>query len=120
MTDTEEKKSSELVAEVAEHLKKIYSLEPDQIEQMIQISASSISETLSQARKELSAEDFAALSASGHKAKGVLLGIGLNEQAELARQIELKGKASETADYLGLLDNLEKKLQPLLALNNGV
>jgi PAS domain S-box-containing protein len=120
MTDTEEKKSSDLVAEVAEHLKKIYSLEPDQVEQMVQISASSISETLSQARKELAGDDLVALSASGHKAKGVLLGIGLNEQAELARQIELKGKTSETADYLGLLDRLEKELQPLLALNNGV
>ncbi len=119
-TDMEEKKNNGLVAGVAEHLKNIYSLEPEQVEQMVQISASSISETLAQARKELAADDLASLSASGHKAKGVLLGIGLNDQAELVRQIELKGKAGEAADYLGLLDRLEKELQPLLALNDGV
>ena len=119
-TYTEAKKSGGLAVEVAEHLKKIYSLDSDQAEQMVHISASSISETLVQARKELAAGDLTALSASGHKVKGVLLGIGLQEEAELARQIEMKGKAGEEADYADLLDKLEDGLQSLLALNSGV
>jgi HPt (histidine-containing phosphotransfer) domain-containing protein len=115
----EEKKNDGLVAAVAEHLKNIYSLEPDQVEQMVRISASSISETLAQAKEELAADDLRALSGSGHKAKGVLLGIGLKEEAELARQLELKGKAGEAADYAGLLARLEEALQPLLMLNSA-
>jgi len=120
MTGIKEQKNGGLVAAVAEHLKTIYSLEPDQVEQMVQISASSISETLAQAKEELAADDLRALSASGHKAKGVLLGIGLKDEAELARQIELKGKAEEQADYAVLLNRLEEALQPLLMLNSGV
>jgi PAS domain S-box-containing protein len=119
MTGMEERKSGGLVAAVAEHLKNIYSLDPDQVEQMVRISASSISETLAQAKKELAAGDLRSLSGSGHKAKGVLLGIGLKEEAELARQIELKGKAGEAADYAGLLVRLEEALQPLLMLNSA-
>ncbi|WP_417910194.1 PAS domain S-box protein [Candidatus Electronema sp. PJ] len=116
MADTEEKKLGGLLAEVAEHLKNIYSLDPEQVEQMMQISASSISETLAQAKEALAAGDLDTLSATGHKAKGVLLGIGLKEEADLARQIELKGKSGEEADYSGLLDRLEAGLQPLLVL----
>ena len=119
MTGTEEKKSGGLVTAVAEHLKNIYSLEPDQVEQMVQISANSISETLAQAKRELAADDLHALSASGHKVKGVLLGIGLKEEAELARQIEQKGKVEEVADYAGLLTRLEEALQSLLLLNSA-
>ena len=74
---------------------------------------------MAQAKQERAAADLSALSGSGHKAKGVLLGIGLNEEAELARQIELQGKAGETADYAGLLARLEEALQPLLMLNSA-
>uniref|UniRef100_UPI004056301B PAS domain S-box protein n=1 Tax=Candidatus Electronema sp. TaxID=2698783 RepID=UPI004056301B len=111
--------NGELVAKVAAHLSEMYQLEPDQVEQMVQISADSIKETLEQARKDLASGELAALSAAGHKAKGVLLGIGLKEAAELARQVELKGKTGEAADYGGLLDQLEEGLRPLLARSGG-
>jgi PAS domain S-box-containing protein len=119
MTDTEEQKYSGLAAKVAEHLRTIYGLDSEQVEQMVQISASSIGETLTEAKKLLAAGDLAALSALGHKAKGVLLGIGLNEEAEFARQIELKGKSGEETDYAGLLKRLEEGLSSLLILNGG-
>jgi PAS domain S-box-containing protein len=115
-----QEKNSGLLAKVAEHLKTIYSLEPEQVEQMVALSSSSIGETLAQARQALAKGDLAALSAAGHKAKGVLLGIGLNEDAETARQIELQGKAGGAAvDYSGLLDRLESGLRPLLELNSN-
>ncbi len=111
-------KNGGLLAKVAEHLKTIYSLEPEQVEQMVALSSSSVGEALAQARQLLAAGDLAALSAVGHKAKGVLLGIGLNDEADLARQIELKGKAGEQIDYGGLLDRLASGLRPLLELNS--
>ncbi len=111
--------NGELVAKVAAHLSEMYQLDPEQVEQMVQISADSISETLTQAREALASGGLPALSAAGHKAKGVLLGIGLEEAADLARQVELKGKAGEAADYSGLLDQLEERLRPLLAMSGG-
>ncbi|MCW5200981.1 response regulator, partial [Desulfobulbus sp. F4] len=119
MADMEEQKYSGLVAKVADFLKITYELEPEQVEQMVQISASSIGETLAEAQKMLAAGDTVALSAAGHKAKGVLLGIGLEEEANIARQIELKGKVGEEADYAGLLAQLEAGLHSLLAMNDG-
>ncbi len=115
----DKKKNSELVDRVADHLKTAYSLEEDQVGQMIQLSASSISDTLTQADDALAADDLSALSASGHKAKGALASIGLTEAAELARQIELNGKTGERADYAGLLFRLKEELKPLLALKDG-
>ncbi|MCI5157997.1 MAG: PAS domain S-box protein, partial [Candidatus Electrothrix sp. AUS1_2] len=81
-TDMIEKRENDntLITSVAEHLKNIYSLEPDQVEQMIQLSARSISETLEQARQAVRDNDLASLSAAGHKAKGILLGVGLKDQ----------------------------------------
>jgi CheY-like chemotaxis protein len=119
MADTEERKSEGLLAEIAEHLKNIYNLDSEQVAQMTQISASSISETLAQAKEALAAGELDTLSAAGHKAKGVLLGIGLQEAADLARQIELKGKSGEKADYSVLLDRLEEGLRPLLLLRSS-
>lgn len=116
MVETKEKKSGDLVTKVAEHLKNIYSLDPEQVEQMVQISATSISESLVEARQNVTAGDLVALSGQGHKVKGVLLGIGLNEEAEIARQIELNGREGKEVDYSLLIDQLEARMQPLLAL----
>ncbi|XOF32704.1 MAG: PAS domain S-box protein [Candidatus Electrothrix sp. YB6] len=117
----EQKKENDnlLLANVAEHLKTVYSLEPDQVEQMIQLSARSISETLEQARQALADRDLTMLSAAGHKAKGILLGVGLKEDAEQARKIEVAGKEGADADYQGIISCLEENLQPLLLLFSG-
>lgn len=117
----EQKKENDnlLLANVAEHLKTVYSLEPDQVEQMVQLSARSISETLEQARQALADRDLTMLSAAGHKAKGILLGVGLKEDAEQARKIEAAGKEGADADYQGMISCLEENLQPLLLLFSG-
>ncbi len=112
-------KNNALIANVADHLKNTYSLEPEQVEQMIQLSSRSISETLEQAKQALADNDLASLSASGHKAKGILLGVGLNIEAEQARQIEASGKEGEDANYQGMIAKLEENIQPLLALSSG-
>ncbi|MCI5197714.1 MAG: hypothetical protein D3919_16130, partial [Candidatus Electrothrix sp. AW5] len=58
----EEKKENDntLLTNVAEHLKNIYSLEPDQVEQMIHLSSRSISETFEQARQAVADNDLPA------------------------------------------------------------
>ena len=117
----EQKRENEnaLLTNIAEHLKNIYSLEPDQVEQMIQLSSRSISETFEQARQAVRDNDLAELSAAGHKAKGILLGVGLKDEAELARKIEAVSKEGQDEDYHGMMAQLEDDLQPLLKLTSG-
>ncbi len=117
----EEKKENDnvLLANVAEHLKNIYSLEPDQVEQMIQLSSRSISETFEQAWQAVTAHDLTALSAAGHKAKGILLGVGLKDEAEQARKIEAASKGGLEENYRAMMEQLEDDLRSLLQLNSG-
>ncbi|RWX50295.1 Hpt domain-containing protein [Candidatus Electrothrix marina] len=86
---------------------------------MIQLSSRSISETFEQARQAVRDNDLAELSAAGHKAKGILLGVGLKDEAELARKIEAVSKEGQDEDYHGMMAQLEDDLQPLLKLTSG-
>ncbi len=117
----EEKKENDniLLTNVAEHLKNIYSLEPDQVEQMVRLSSRSISETFEQAWQAVTAHDLAALSAAGHKAKGILLGVGLKDEAEQARKIEVASKEGQEEDYRAMMEQLEDNLRFLLQLTSG-
>jgi PAS domain S-box-containing protein len=116
--DTVPEKEQDLIAKVAEYLKNIYSLEPEQVEQMVQLSAQSIAETLGQAKEALAKKDLPGLSAAGHKAKGILLGIGLKDEADQARQIEMASKEEKDLDYMAILKNLEDTLQSLFVLSS--
>jgi CheY-like chemotaxis protein len=119
MMEQKRENDNALLTNVAEHLKNIYSLDPDQVEQMIQLSSRSISETFEQAKQAMKDNNLEDLSAAGHKAKGILLGVGLKDEAELARKIEAASKEGEDEDYHGLMAQLEDDLQPLLKLTSG-
>ena len=119
MMEQKRENDNALLTNVAEHLKNIYSLDPDQVKQMIQLSSRSISETFDQARQAVKDNDLEALSAAGHKAKGILLGVGLKDEAEQARKIEAASKEGQDYDYHGLMAQLEDDLQPLLKLTSG-
>ena len=119
MREEKQENDNILLTNVAEHLKNIYSLEPDQVEQMIQLSSRSVSETLEQARQAVAENDLAALSAAGHKAKGILLGVGLKDEADQARNIEVASKEGQNVDYNAMMAQLEENLQPLLQLTSG-
>jgi CheY-like chemotaxis protein len=119
MMEQKRENDDALLTNVAEHLKNIYSLDPDQVEQMIQLSSRSISETFEQAKQAVKDNNLEDLSAAGHKAKGILLGVGLKDEAELARKIEAASKEGQDEDYHGLMAQLEDDLQPLLKLTSG-
>lgn len=119
MIEEKKENSNHLLMSVAEHLKNIYSLEPDQVEQMIQLSSRSISETFEQARQAVQENDLVSLSAAGHKAKGILLGVGLKDEAEQARKIECASKEGLHEDYHAMLSQLEEALDPLLNVSIG-
>ncbi|MCI5165893.1 MAG: response regulator, partial [Candidatus Electrothrix sp. GM3_4] len=120
MMEQKKENDNALLTNIAEHLKNIYSLDPDQVEQMIQLSSRSISETFDQARQAVKDNDLEALSAAGHKAKGILLGVGLKDEAEQARKIEAASKEGrQDEDYHVMMVQLEDDLRPLLKLTSG-
>ena len=94
---------NDLLAAIGNHLKETYGLADDQVEQMVQLSATSLAEALTQAEELLAANDLPALSAAAHKAKGVLLGIGLNQAADLAFEVEKGAREGIEADYQQIL-----------------
>ena len=52
---------------------------------------------------------------AGHKLKGALLNLGLDDSAAIAKRIELEGKAdNQDVDYAELVRQLKEKLNEIL------
>ena len=115
--DTINHEGNDLLAAIGNHLKNTYGLGDDKIEQMVQLSATSLAEALEQAQQALTANNISALSAATHKAKGVLLGVGLNEAADLALEIEKNARERRETAYQQLLDALQESISPLTQLD---
>lgn len=105
---------SDLLVSITKHMENLYSLDPDQVEEMLHISSRTLAESFEQAEQALADNDMQVLSAAVHKVKGTLLGLGLKEEAECARVIEINARAEKESAYQQLLDELQNKIQPLL------
>jgi len=52
---------------------------------------------------------------AGHKLKGALLNLGLDDSAAIAKRIEVEGNAdNQNADYTDLVTQLKEQLQEIL------
>lgn len=116
MTHKKNAKTENLLEEIKNHLVSIYSLDPDQVNEMLQLSSKILVESLEQAKMALADNDKVNLSALAHKIKGVLLGTGLKQEADLALTIEHSAKEELEAPYQQLLDELQESVLPLLQL----
>ncbi len=117
MVSEADKGDNDILASIGKHLVESYGLAQDQVEQMVQLSATSIAEALTQAEQALADNNLTALSAAAHKTKGVLLSIGLNDAADLALAIEQNAKERKTAAYQQLLHELQENIRPLTELD---
>jgi len=65
--------------------------------------------------KSLDDSEGQAIAKAGHKLKGALLNLGLEDSATLAKCIELEGKADkQDVDYAELLMQLKEQLKEIL------
>ncbi len=114
--DTKDTVESELmVAAVEQHLMKQYNLEADQVSQMVSLSIQTLKESLAGADQAWQGGDLGELAAAAHKIKGVLLSLALDRQAEMARDIEVSGKAGQKVDYLAMIAELQESVSPLVS-----
>jgi PAS domain S-box-containing protein len=114
MEQMDAEEESGLLVDVAKHLQATYDLEQEQVEKMIHLSSTSLVETFERAEQALLARDMPALSAAAHKVKGILLGVGLRQEAGLAMAIEMDSREGKEAVYSQLLHELQQSVGQLL------
>ena len=96
---------------IKDYLKKQFNLESQQIDSMIPGLINTLSNHMENMEKVLASGDLEQLGKAGHTMKGALLNLGLKECAEIAYDIELKGKAQDaTADFEKLVASLREQL----------
>jgi len=94
-----------LIDKVKEYLKSELGLDEEEVLPLISTARESLREDLRKLEKSLengNLEDFAKVA---HTVKGVLLNLGLEEEAGFAKELELKARAGENTEVLkeGLL-----------------
>jgi len=96
------------------HLQTEYHLKSAQIEQLLQVSISSIEESLLAAEQALQNLNYSDLQKAMHKIKGTLSSLGLSAAVELAQEIEHDLRLDVDKDYHLIFDNLRNSIQPLI------
>lgn len=95
------------ISVLREHFRTTYKLDEAQVELMITSSKQSLDVTLSAAREALQHEKSCGdLARVSHNLKGLLMNMGEDGWAQLARNMEKAAKAGEEIDYAGIIDRL--------------
>jgi HPt (histidine-containing phosphotransfer) domain-containing protein len=88
------------ISTLRNHFRTTYQLKEDQVELMVQSSQKSLEVTLAAALDALQADDVCEqLVKTLHNLKGVLLNMGEQRWAELARDVEISARNNEDNDY---------------------
>jgi HPt (histidine-containing phosphotransfer) domain-containing protein len=106
----------ELLNSIRLYLTEKFHLPEDQVGEMMPNFVVALSSHMKNIEVALQSGDRVTLGKSGHTMKGALLNLGLFEGAEIAKMIELKGKANdESADFQGLVKKLRSTLDILIS-----
>ena len=101
--------SAEYQQQIKDHLARQFNLTNEQIDSMISGLISTLSGHIDNLEEVLEEGDLEQLGKAGHTIKGALLNLGLNECAEIAYNIEVKGKAGERdADYKSMVGSMRE------------
>ena len=122
-TNTHPEHAPRLLDRVRAHLQTTYSLAPEQIEHLLQVSLTSLSTTLARAMQANDRDAVETLSSCCHALKGSLLNLGLQKQAAMASELEEKAATmshSKREKHLKqLADMLTDLLDPDLVSSSG-
>ncbi|MDH5297423.1 MAG: ATP-binding protein, partial [Desulfobulbaceae bacterium] len=103
------------VTRVREHMVATYGLEEEKIDQLLHALKANLAGYLAAAATAADAENLPALRLAAHSIKGLLLNLGIQEGADLAKTLEQWAKEDDpTADYPTWLARLRDLLSPLL------
>ena len=97
------------------HLKNQFGLADEQIDSLLPSFVNTLAEYMGELEARFEAGNTEEVGRVAHTTKGALLNLGLHEQAELAKKIEVSARAGcELAEIEEELGNLSAALAPLL------
>lgn len=104
----------EQLAHIESYLCGRFQLAPEQVAEMIPSFIQTLSQHLKNLENALDGQSLNELGKAGHTIKGALLNLGLMESAEIAREIEVNGKAeNDDVDYAAMVGEIRLHLSPL-------
>ncbi|WP_136798264.1 MULTISPECIES: Hpt domain-containing protein [Desulfosediminicola] len=101
--------------QIRNHLSGKFQLPREQIDQMLPEFVKTLGSHMEKLQQALAAGDLALLGSSAHTIKGAFLNLGLDDCVELAKEVEVQGKAlNEDTDYAQLVEELRDRLGELI------
>ncbi len=96
------------IQQIKSHLTEQFSIPAEQIEVLLPSFIDTLNDHMNTLEEALQENNPVTLGAIGHTVKGAFLNLGLEDCAVLALEIELKGKAGDTAvDYQKIVTDLQ-------------
>ena len=96
---------------VKQHLCRVYGLGMADVDELYVLARHTVASTLNRLQEAFARSDAHETADAGHLLKGALFNMGLAELGEMARELELAGKAGRMQDartvYAGLLAALK-------------
>ena len=97
------------------HIRRQFGLANEQIEEMLPSFLDTLSEYIEELETAFAADDREAVGRVSHTTKGALLNLGLDDQAALAKDIELRTRAGDNlTELISTFKRLKAGLEQLL------
>ena len=107
--------SQQYINQIKLYLSKQFSLGEEQVSEMLPSFISTLSAHMTNLEKAFSSGNLEVLGKSGHTIKGAFLNLGLTDCAEIALQIEDKGKEGDrSTDFARLVADLREKINVII------
>lgn len=101
--------------QVSKHIRDHYKLSADQVASMLPTFLQTLQSHMRDLENSLEVSGTMGIAKAGHKLKGALLNLGLDDSAAVARRIEVEGKAdNQTIDYGEFVTQLKEQLKEIL------
>lgn len=106
---------STILDQISKYLCDHYKLSAEEVESMLPTFLTTLQSHILDLENSLDAFETLSLAKAGHKLKGALLNLGLDDSAAIAKRIELEGAADNQAvDYAELVGQLKEQLKEIL------
>jgi len=104
-----------LIEKIKTYLMNELGVGEEEIEGLIEVAKGSLAKNFEKLERHLSAGEMDEFARVAHTIKGVLLNLGLEKEAALSKEIELKAKEGESKESLSqMVENLKKSLAGLI------
>jgi histidine phosphotransfer protein HptB len=111
MMDGEPMTSQQYINQIKSYLFNQFSLSEEQVSEMLPSFITTLSGHMASLEKAFASGNLEVLGKTGHTIKGAFLNLGLADCAEIALQIERRGKEGDmSADYARLVADLREKV----------